>query len=310
MRCLFAGTPAVAATALTALLESRHEVVAVLTRPDAPAGRGRSLSASPVAVLARDAGIEVWQPTTLRDDAVRSRLVDLAPDVAPIVAYGLLVPESVLEVPTHGWVNLHFSVLPAWRGAAPVQHAIWRGDDVTGATTFRLDAGMDTGPVFGAVTESIRPTDTAGDVLDRLAVTGSGLLLATLDAIESGAVQPVPQSGDVSYAPKISVDDARVRWDTPARAVDRQIRACTPEPGAWTTVTTRDGMRVLLGPVGVQPEDRPLPPGALRVGKHHVDVGTATTPIRLGWVQAAGKRRMPAADWARGARLTDADVFG
>lgn len=306
MRCVFAGTPEVAAIALDALLASHHDVVAVLTRPDAPAGRGRAVAVSPVATIARTAGIEVLQPTTLRDPEVLARLTQIAPDVAPVVAYGLLVPPEALTVPAHGWVNLHFSVLPDWRGAAPVQHAIWRGDDVTGATTFALDAGMDTGPVYGTVTEPIRPADTTGDLLDRLARVGSGLLLATLDAIESGAAQPVPQTGAATYAPKITVDDARVRWDAPAVAIDRQVRACTPGPGAWTTVR---GDRLGLGPLTPVPDEPPLPAGAVRVGKRDVVVGTATTPVRLGLVRPAGKREMPAADWARGVRLTDAEVL-
>ncbi len=305
MRCVFAGTPAVAAVALEALLGSRHEVVAVLTRPDAPAGRGRGLTSSPVADIARDRGIELLQPTTLRGRDVQDRLTVLAPDVAPVVAYGLLVPPDALTLPTHGWVNLHFSVLPDWRGAAPVQHAIWRGDDVTGATTFALDAGMDTGPVYGTLTEPIGPTDTAGDVLDRLAHAGSGLLVATLDAIESGAARPIAQTGDATLAPKIAVDDARVRWQDPAVAIDRQVRACTPDPGAWTTVR---GDRLGLGPIRPAPTEPPLAAGSVRVGKRDVVVGTATVPVLLGLVRPAGKREMPAADWARGVRLTDADT--
>jgi len=304
MRCVFAGTPPVAAVALEALLASRHEVVAVLTRPPAPVGRGRAVAESAVATLARTAGIEVWAPTSLRTPDVRDRLHRLAPDVAPIVAYGLLVPADLLAVPVHGWVNLHFSVLPDWRGAAPVQHAIWRGDDVTGATTFRLDEGMDTGPVYGTLTEPIAATDTAGDVLDRLAHAGGGLLVATLDAIEAGAARPIPQTGDATYAPKLTVADAQVRWSAPAVAVDRQIRACTPAPGAWTTI--RDA-RVGLGPVSPRPGAPGLAPGSLRVGRREVEVGTGTTPVALTWVRPAGRRQMPAADWARGLRLTDAD---
>ena len=256
--------------------------------------------------MARDAGLEVLQPTSLRDPDTLARLAQLAPDVAPVVAYGLLVPPEALTIPTHGWVNLHFSVLPDWRGAAPVQHAIWRGDDVTGATTFALDAGMDTGPVYGTMTEPIGPTDTAGDLLGRLAHAGSGLLVATLDAIETGSARPLAQVGDATLAPKISPDDARVAWPSPAVAIDRQIRACTPEPGAWTTV---HGTRLGLGPVRPAPQEPPLAPGALRVTKHDVLVGTATAPVRLGSVRPAGKREMPAADWARGVRLTDADVL-
>jgi methionyl-tRNA formyltransferase len=305
VRCVFAGTPDVAAVALADLIGSRHEVVAVITRPDAQAGRGRSVAASPVAVLAREAGIEVLQPPSLREPDVLARLVEIAPDVAPIVAYGGLVPPAALTIPDHGWVNLHFSLLPAWRGAAPVQHAIWRGDDVTGASTFALEAGLDTGPVYGIVTETIRPDDTSGVLLDRLAHAGSGLLIATLDAIESGAVQPVPQSGEPSLAPKITVDDARVRWDLPAIGIDRQVRACTPAPGAWTTCR---GERLGVGPVTVTDDDD-LAPGHLRVGKRDVVVGTATRAVRLGPVRPAGKREMAAADWARGARLTDDDVL-
>lgn len=305
MRCVFAGTPDVAAIALADLIESPHEVVAVITRPDAQAGRGRALVASPVAVLAREAGIEVLQPSSLREPEVLARLAELAPDVAPIVAYGGLVPPAALTIPAHGWVNLHFSLLPAWRGAAPVQHAIWRGDDVTGASTFALEEGLDTGPVYGVVTETIRPDDTSGALLQRLARVGSGLLLATLDAIESGAAHPVPQSGEPSLAPKITVDDARVRWDLPAIGIDRQVRACTPAPGPWTTCR---GERLGMGPVDVL-DQSDLDPGRLRVGKRDVVVGTATQSVRLGMVRPAGKREMAAADWARGARLTDEDVL-
>jgi len=306
VRLLFAGTPDVAAVSLQALLDSAHDVVAVLTRADAPAGRGRSVTASPVAALARDAGIPVLQPATLRDPDVQAELADLAPDCAPVVAYGLLVPAPALTIPTHGWVNLHFSLLPAWRGAAPVQHAIWRGDDITGASTFRLDEGMDTGPVYGTLTEAIQPDDTSGSLLARLADAGAGLLVATLDAIESGSASPVPQIGDASLAPKLSVDDARLRWSDPAAGIDRHVRACTPSPGAWTTV--RDE-RLGLGPVTAAPDVDPLPAGHLRVGKREVLVGTATDPVRLGEVRPAGKRAMPAADWARGSRLTDEDVL-
>lgn len=305
MRCVFAGTPDVAAIALADLLGSTHDVVAVITRPDAQAGRGRTVAASPVAVLARESGIEVLQPSSLRDPDVLARLAGLAPDVAPIVAYGGLVPPAALTIPAHGWVNLHFSLLPAWRGAAPVQHAIWRGDDVTGASTFALEEGLDTGPVYGIVTETIRPDDTSGALLERLARTGSGLLIATLDAIESGAAHPVAQAGEPSLAPKITVDDARVRWDLPAIGIDRQVRACTPAPGAWTTAR---GERLGIGPVTLTEADD-LAPGRLRVGKRDVMVGTATRAVRLGQVRPAGKREMPAADWARGMRLTDEDVL-
>ena len=209
----------------------------------------------------------------------------------------------------HGWVNLHFSCLPAWRGAAPVQHALWAGDEVTGATTFRIVKAMDAGPTFGVMTERIRPTDTAGDLLGRLAEGGAGLLVTTLDGIEDGSLEARPQPEDgTSYAPKISVEDAHVDWHEPAAAVDRRVRACTPAPGAWTTY---DGLRVKLGPVTVVAgvvEDA-LAPGELRVGKTEVLVGTATTAVRLGEVKAFGARQMPAADWARGLRPSGPDRF-
>ena len=237
MRVLFAGTPEAAVPSLRALLESEHEVVGVLTRPDSRSGRGRRLFPSPARVVAEEAGVPVLTPRGLRDPEVaRGRWPSWPLRPAPVVAYGALVPPSLLDLPRHGWVNLHFSLLPAWRGAAPVQHAIMAGDTMTGATTFLLEEGLDTGPVLGTLTEPIRATDTAGHLLDRLAVAGAGLLVATLDALAAGDLQPQPQPGDgVSLAPKLSVEDARIRWERPAYAVDRQIRGCTPAPGAWTT---------------------------------------------------------------------------
>ncbi len=301
MRLLFAGTPEVALPSLSALLASSHEVVAVLTRPDAAAGRGRRLVPSPVAEVALAEGIEVLRPSRPRDPDFLTRLAELAPDAAPIVAYGGLIPPAALAVPPHGWVNLHFSLLPAWRGAAPVQHAIMAGDAVTGASTFRLEEGLDTGPVFGVVTEPIRPTDTAGDLLARLAESGAELLVRTLDGLAAGALAAVPQPGDgVSLAPKLTVEDARVVWGDPAMRVDRLVRGCTPAPGAWSTF--RDE-RVKLGPVRPDPAVADLAPGELRAAKQDVWVGTATHAVRLGDVQAQGKRMMPAGDWARGLRV-------
>ncbi|TKR21973.1 methionyl-tRNA formyltransferase, partial [Cellulomonas hominis] len=309
MRLLFAGTPAVALPSLDALLASRHEVVAVLTRPDARAGRGRTLTPSPVKERALEAGLEVLTPATLKDPEVQARIAEIAPDAAPVVAYGNLVPPAVLGLPRHGWVNLHFSVLPAWRGAAPVQHAIIAGDEVTGASTFLLEAGLDTGPVLGTLTETIRPLDTSGDLLGRLADAGSDLLVKTLDALEDGVLTPVPQPADgVSLAPRLTTEDARVRWQHPAMAVDRRVRGCTPAPGAWTTLP--DGARLGLGPVRLVPDVTDLAPGAVRVGRGEVLVGTGTHAVRLGEVRPAGKRAMAAADWARGARLAEGTVLG
>jgi methionyl-tRNA formyltransferase len=236
-----------------------------------------------------------------RDAEFHRRLAELAPDCCPVVAYGAMLPRSVLDIPRHGWVNVHFSLLPAWRGAAPVQHAIMAGDEVTGASTFLLEEGLDTGPVFGVVTETIEPTDTAGDLLGRLAVAGAGLLVATLDAIEDGTVSARPQPGEgISLAPKVTVEDARVDWSQPAMHIDRVIRGCTPAPGAWTTFRDR---RVKLGPV--TPTDEQRPAGELDGGL----VGTATTAVRLGLVRPEGKGEMPAADWLRGLRVQPGERF-
>ena len=306
MRLVFAGTPAPALPSLAALLASRHEVVAVVTRPDAPAGRGRHSQRSPVGALADEHGIPVLTPQRPKEPGFQAALAGLAPDCCPVVAYGALIPKPLLDLPRHGWVNLHFSLLPAWRGAAPVQHAVLHGDEVTGATTFVLEEGLDTGPVLGVVTEEIRPHDTSGDLLDRLAVSGARLLVATLDGLEDGELRAVPQPDEgVSYAPKLDPGDVRVDWSAPSLRVDRLIRAATPAPGAWTTL---DGARVKLGPVRRVDAD-PLPPGALRVTKGAVHAGTADQPVELGEVRAEGKRPMPAADWARGLRLGDGAAF-
>ena len=320
MRLVFAGTPAAAVPSLDGLLKSGHEVAAVVTRPDAPAGRGLHVAPSPVAERARLAGIEVLRPARPGDADFLARLREIAPDCCPVTAYGALIPQRALDIPAHGWVNLHFSLLPAWRGAAPVQHAILRGDEVTGASTFQIVAELDAGPVFGVVTEPIRPSDTAGDLLARLAASGAELLVATMDGIESGELTARQQPPDgISLAPKITSQDARVRWTEPAVAVSRLVLACTPAPGAWTEL---NGTRLKLGPfAGIVTDDhdgapgrggsqrpgrgesRMLGPGELCVRGSRVLVGTGTQPVQLGDVQPHGKRQMPAADWARGLRL-------
>jgi methionyl-tRNA formyltransferase len=317
MRLVFAGTPQAAVPALDALLASRHEVAAVVTRPDAPVGRGRRVEASPVALRAAAAGLEVLTPARPRDPEFLDQLREIGPDCCPVTAYGALLPQAALDIPPRGWVNLHFSILPAWRGAAPVHHAILHGDDVTGATTFLIVKEMDAGPVYGVLTEPVRPDDTTGTLLDRLAHSGAGLLVATLDGIEDGTVHAVPQPAEgVSFAPKIGPADAQVDWKRPAHAVDRQIRASTPEPGAWTEL---DGARLKLGPVSLDPVSPDagaaaalpdLPPGELAVGRHAVLVGTGSRPVRLGDVQAPGKRQMTALDWARGLRSAGPVRFG
>lgn len=308
MRLLFAGTPEAALPSLRAVLDSPHEVVAVLTRPDARVGRGRRVEPSPIAALAREAGVETLTPPTPKDPDFLTRLRELDVDCAPIVAYGGLVPPAALTLPRHGWVNLHFSLLPAWRGAAPVQHAIMAGDEITGASTFRLEEGLDTGPVYGMVTEAIGPDDTSGDLLQRLAESGATLLVATLDGIASDRVVAQAQPADgISHAPKVEVDDARVSWTSPAIRVDRVIRACTPAPGAWTTFR---GERMKVGPVHLADTGLSLDPGTMTADKRSVLVGTATTPVVLDTVQPAGKRRMAAVDWARGVRPAPDEALG
>ena len=306
MRVVFAGTPEPAVPSLQALLDSHHDVIAVVTRPDAPSGRGRTLTASPIAELAARHSIETLKPAKPSEPEFMARLRELAPDCCPVVAYGALIPQSVLDIPRIGWINLHFSLLPAWRGAAPVQHAIKAGDEITGATTFLLEAGMDTGPVFGHITDAIGPHDTSGDLLQRLSVTGAELLVRTLDGIESGELVAVPQVEEgVSLAPKVLVDDAKVDWTHPALAIDRLIRSCTPAPGAWTTF--RDE-RLKLGAVTLEAEVTDLAPGQLRVSKQAVFVGTGSCAVALGQVQPIGKKPMGWKDWVNGARPTDSDV--
>ncbi|MFE4579117.1 methionyl-tRNA formyltransferase [Streptomyces chartreusis] len=309
MKLVFAGTPEVAVPALDALIASgRHDVAAVVTRPDAPAGRGRRLVASPVAERAEEAGIEVLKPAKPRDPEFLERLREIAPDCCPVVAYGALLPRVALDVPAHGWVNLHFSLLPAWRGAAPVQHSIMAGDEITGASTFLIEEGLDSGPVYGTVTEAIRSTDTSGDLLTRLAFAGAGLLSATMDGIEDGTLKAVPQPADgITLAPKVNVEDAHIDWSAPSLRVDRLVRGCTPAPGAWTTFR---GERLKLIQVQPVPGRDDLAPGALSVGKNNVYVGTGSYAVELLWVQAQGKKPMRAADWARGVRIADGESVG
>lgn len=306
MRIVFAGTPEPALPALNALLDSAHEVIAVVSRPDAPSGRGRTLHASPVGSRAAELGIEVLKPARPREPEFVSRLAELAPDCCPVVAYGALIPQHVLDIPTRGWVNLHFSLLPAWRGAAPVQHAVLAGDEVTGATTFRLVAELDAGPVFGRISDPIGPHDTSGDLLSRLASSGARLLVDTLDGIADETLTAADQPSDgVTFAPKLSVEDARIVWADPAVTVDRRVRACSPAPGAWSTFR---GERLKVSSVSIT--DLSLPPGLLQVTKRTVLVGTGTTAVELGPVQPQGKKPMAAADWARGISFTVDETLG
>lgn len=304
MRIVFAGTPEPALPSLRRLLTSpRHEVIAVLTRPDAAAGRRGSPAPSPVAQAALQAGVRVLRPPQPNSPEFVAELTELAPDCCAVVAYGALLGSDLLAVPAYGWVNLHFSLLPAWRGAAPVQAAIAAGDAVTGATTFRIEPALDTGPVYGVITEPIGASDTAGDLLNRLAVSGADLLEATMDGLADGTLRAIPQPAEgVSLAPKITVERARVRWELPAHVIERHIRSVTPNPGAWTMI---GDVRIKLGPVDLAVVGDALEPGELRADRAGVRIGTGAGAVLLGQVQSPGKKPMAAVEWARGARLGD-----
>ena len=308
MRVVFAGTPLIAVPTLEAIVDAGHQVVAVLTQPAAPGKRGKELVPSPVMLAARELELEVLAPTNASEPEIVEIVRGLGADVAAVVAYGQILRPAMLDATAHGWVNLHFSVLPAWRGAAPVQRAIMAGDDVTGASTFVIEEGLDTGPVIGTLTERIRHTDTAGDLLERLSGIGAGLMVHSLEALVGGYAAPVPQPDDgVSYAHKLTRADAYVAWDMPAHIVDRQIRGVTPAPGAWTTLP--DGTVAKLGPVGHR-QGPGLPPGQVRADGPDVLVGTGTTPVALTWIAPAGRKAMDARDWLRGARLGESATLG
>ena len=303
---MFAGTPEPALPTLRTLIDAGHDIAAVITRPPAPAGRGRALAASPVADAATSAGLPLLTPVSARDPDFVARLENMAPELGVVVAYGQILRPAVLDIPTHGWVNLHFSLLPAWRGAAPVAAAIRAGDDITGASAFRLEAGMDTGPVYGVITETIGPSDTAGELLSRLAEAGAGLIGRVVAGLANGIVLARPQSGDgISYAPKLTAADAEVDFTAPVDAVDRQLRSVTPDPGAWTESPWG---RISLGPArpaepGHDPAGPPDPrPGELVIERRQVLVGTGTRPLELDRVKPPGRRWMAATDWARGVR--------
>lgn len=328
MRILFAGTPATAVPSLERLIDDGFEVAAVLTRAPAPVGRKRILTPSLVHQRAEELGIPVLTPRSLKDPEIGEAIAGLEPEAVAVVAYGLIIPKALLTVPRFGWINLHFSLLPKWRGAAPVNYALAAGDETTGISVFQIEEGLDTGPVLAREETPIGARETAGELLERLAADGAATLSATLRGLADGSAQAVAQQGEASYAPQFSSAWARVNWAEPATAIDAKIRAATPVPGAWTTL---GGHRVKLAPVEIDasaqhdslPEQdseleqdlalkQHLAPGQnLAPGEISSEgwVGTGSTPVRLTRVAPAGKQHMDAGSWLRGARLEAGTTF-
>ncbi|MCU1414162.1 MAG: methionyl-tRNA formyltransferase [Microbacteriaceae bacterium] len=304
LEIVFAGSPAAAVPSLQALTAGRHDVLAVLTREDSPQGRKRELAQTAVADAADVLALPVIKANRLAGEATE-RLMALQPDLGVIVAYGGLVREPLLSAPRLGWINLHFSLLPRWRGAAPVQRAIMAGDDVTGASVFQLVPELDAGELFGQVTQSIGAHETAGHLLESLSYSGAELLVRVVDAIADGAARGETQVGDVTLAPKLGLEDGRIDWTQQASQILNLVRGVTPEPGAFTTI---DGQRLKVLEAVIARDEPALAPG-LFSGPARVLVGTASDPIELLEVHPAGKRPMRAADWWRG-RSTGSPTVG
>ncbi|TFB80679.1 methionyl-tRNA formyltransferase [Terrimesophilobacter mesophilus] len=298
MRIVFAGSPEAAVPSLRALAVGGHHIVGVITRAPSAIGRKRVLTPTPVALAAAELGLPLVETNTLSGQVTKDILA-LEPDLGVIVAYGGLVREPLLSAPEHGWINLHFSVLPRWRGAAPVQRAIMAGDEITGASVFRLVEELDAGPVFGSFTQAIGRNETAGHLLDSLADGGAGLLVKVVDMIGEGSARAHDQVGDVTLAPKLTLEDGRIDWARPAAAIDCGIRGVSPEPGAFTVVADE---RLKVLDARIAHECAPLPPGRMELAGAQVFVGTASAPIELLEVQPAGRNRMAAPDWWRGRR--------
>lgn len=303
MRIVFAGTPAPAVPSLRTLAAGPHDVVGVVTRHDAPLGRKRVLTPSPVAVVADELGLPIVKADRLDAEAT-AEVAALRPDLGVIVAYGGLVREPLLSLPARGWINLHFSLLPAWRGAAPVQHALIAGDRTTGASVFRLVRELDAGDVYGQVRYEVPRGATAGDVLGALADVGAGLLADVVVAIGDGTATGFAQAGEPTLAPKLTIADGALDFAAPADAVVDRFRGTTPEPGAHTSV---GGQRLKVLDAHRGP-DLGLPAGRLALAGRDVVVGTPDGTVLLKTVQPAGKGPMAASDWWRGLRLTEPRV--
>jgi methionyl-tRNA formyltransferase len=293
---VFAGSPSAAVPSLLALGGSEHRIGAVITREDSPQGRRGVLTETPVATVATELGIPVIRANRLAGAATEA-VTELAPDLGVIVAYGGLVREPLLGVPRLGWINLHFSLLPRWRGAAPVQRAIIAGDDLTGASVFQLVPELDSGDVFGQLTQPIGALETAGHLLEALAGAGAELLVRVVNNLADGTARAEPQTGDVTLAPKLSLDDGRIDWSASAIGVANLIRGVTPEPGAFTTV---DGVRLKVLDAAIARDAPRIAPGELMLDGRRLLAGTSSDPLELFTIQPAGKKAMSAGDWWRG----------
>lgn len=305
MRLVFAGTPAAAVPTLRRLATS-HDIAAVVTRPDAPLGRRRVLTPSPVAQAAVELGLPVIKTARL-DDAATAEISALQVELGVIVAYGGLVREPLLSAPTAGWINLHFSLLPAWRGAAPVQRALIAGDRVLGASVFQLVAELDAGDVFATREVDVPETATAGEALEALAIDGAELTADVVSAIADGSARAVPQVGAPTFAAKLALADGLLDWDQPLDAVFARFRGVTPEPGAHTTIA---GQPLKVLEAVPAPDAESLPPGRLRGTKTALHIGTGSAPLSVTRVQPAGKGSMNAVDWWRGLRGGEELVAG
>ncbi|MGH8161226.1 MAG: methionyl-tRNA formyltransferase [Gammaproteobacteria bacterium] len=298
MRTVFAGTATFALPALAALVGSDHEIELVITRPDRRAGRGRRTRASPVRLAAEAAGLAVAMPATLADSVLRERLAALAPVVLVVVAYGRLVPPALLSLPHYGALNVHPSLLPRWRGAAPVERAILAGDAETGVAVMRMTDELDAGPIYRHLQVPIGVHETAGELSDRLAEAGAELLLETLAALAAGKAQATPQRGEPNYAARLTVAEARLDFAQSAEALARRIRAFNPRPVAWCEC---DGERLRLLRAEALGEKVANPPGTIvAVGESGLDIATGEGLLRITELQRAGRKPLPAADFARG----------
>lgn len=309
MKIIFAGTPAVAQPSLAQLIASPHEVVGVLTRPPARQGRGRTLHDSAVGAFAKEAGLLVIETSKPGETDTAAQIQALDADLGVVVAYGAILPPSVLSIPRLGWINLHFSDLPRWRGAAPVQHAIRAGDPQTATSVFQLEKGLDTGPVFSRITVDLQGTETSGSLLEDLAQIGAAQIVEVVDALQQGTAEAVPQAETgLTVAPRLAKADGFIDFTASAEVIDAQIRSVTPSPGAWTVL--EDGKTLKLGPVQIVTDVENPGQGRVASEKKRLLVGTGDGVVQLGAVAPAGKGWMDAVAWWRGARLDEEIIVG